>query len=204
MGPMALFVPAAVRCAWRMSQPTKATDPRSVLIGDTHGLRYATARERKAEQSAEAARSLANVPAAGSLASLSATVTSTIVFVSELRRSVDFYERVFGCRVSLLEDDAALMLAPDGFQLYLVSRGPRSSRASGSLGDQYFTWAVDSMHDLNQIADSLRASNQFIDSHTTDGITFVQGRDPDDGRVIVSYPSPRRHPRTSLDSRFYS
>jgi catechol 2,3-dioxygenase-like lactoylglutathione lyase family enzyme len=186
--------------------------PPTHLVADTHGLRYETeaqrstaySAERSAARSAERARLLADVPAAGSLASLSATVTSTIIFVADLRRSVDFYERVFGCRVSLLEDDAALMLAPDGFQLYLVSRGPRSSRASGSLGEQYFTWAVDSMDDLNQIAAELKTTNDYIDSHETEGVTFVQGRDPDDGRIIISYPSPRDHPRTSLDSRFYS
>jgi hypothetical protein len=41
-----------------------------------------------------------------------------VIFVSELGRSVDFYRDLFACEVAIHEPDAALLLAPGGFQIY--------------------------------------------------------------------------------------
>ncbi|WP_091183495.1 VOC family protein [Paramicrobacterium humi] len=40
-----------------------------------------------------------------------AKVTSSVVFVTELDRTVEFYSAVFGCEVALNEDSGALLLA---------------------------------------------------------------------------------------------
>jgi catechol 2,3-dioxygenase-like lactoylglutathione lyase family enzyme len=50
------------------------------------------------------------------------TVASTVIRVSELQRSVSFYCDVFLCRVALRESDTALLLTPDGSQIYLTRR----------------------------------------------------------------------------------
>ena len=43
-----------------------------------------------------------------------AQVASSVIFVSELDRSVAFYRDVFACEVAIGESDAALLLAPVG------------------------------------------------------------------------------------------
>ena len=52
------------------------------------------------------------------------TVASTVIRVADLDRSVNFYRDVFCCRVALREPDTALLLTPDGFQIYLHAAGP--------------------------------------------------------------------------------
>lgn len=45
-----------------------------------------------------------------------AEVSSVVVFVEDLERSVDFYSQVFGCKASLHEAGAALLLTQAGLQ----------------------------------------------------------------------------------------
>jgi catechol 2,3-dioxygenase-like lactoylglutathione lyase family enzyme len=56
------------------------------------------------------------------------TVASTVIRVAHLDRSVNFYRDVFCCRVALREPDTALLLTPDGFQIYLHSTGRLGGR----------------------------------------------------------------------------
>ena len=68
--------------------------------------------------------------------------------VSDLDRSVRFYRDVFHCHVALREPDAALLLAPDGFQIYLNSKGQTRRHGVGPGGVQYLMWATDSEAEL--------------------------------------------------------
>lgn len=61
----------------------------------------------------------------------SARVTSSVVFVSELGRSVAFYRDIFFCEVRIETPGAALLLAPGGFQIYLIAKGTRASHPVG-------------------------------------------------------------------------
>jgi hypothetical protein len=47
---------------------------------------------------------------------------------------------VFCCHVALREPDAALLLTPDGFQIYLYSKGPCRRAGVGAAGIQYLMW----------------------------------------------------------------
>ena len=85
------------------------------------------------------------------------TVASTVMRVAELDRSVDFYRDVFCCRVALREPDTALLLTPDGFQIYLHSTGPARRPRLAPIGIQYLMWATDIQSDLQRIAGRLRA-----------------------------------------------
>jgi catechol 2,3-dioxygenase-like lactoylglutathione lyase family enzyme len=132
-----------------------------------------------------------------------AQVTSSVLFVSELGRSVAFYCDVFACEVAIQEQDAALLLAPGGFQIYLVARGGRD-HPTGGIGHGFLTWATESPEGLDHFAQALQDRGHYVDTHVSGGVRFVEGHDPDGIRVVVAHPSPRQHPRSMLDSRFYN
>lgn len=133
-----------------------------------------------------------------------ARIASSVVFVSDLARSVAFYRDVFSCDVALQEEDAALLLTPAGFQLYLRAMGGSSQHASGGVGVQHLMWATDTAADLKHFEQVLRRHNCYVDTHTRSEVSFVEGRDPDGIRVVIAHPSPEQLPRESLDPRLYS
>ena len=131
-----------------------------------------------------------------------ARVASSVMRVSDVDRSVQFYCDVFCCHVALREPDAALLLTPDGFQIYLYSKGPSRRHGVGHDGVQYLLWATDSGAELQRITQRLRAHDSATYSHVENGVTFVEGCEPDRGRVIVAYPGPSQFPRELIAARF--
>ena len=129
-----------------------------------------------------------------------AKVASSLMTVSDLARSVNFYCDVFACRVALHEQDTALLLTPGGFQIYLHSKGPSRRPRIGATGVQYLMWATDSQAELQRISQRLLAYDAATFSYTENGVTFVEGRDPDGGsvgRLSESAPAPARGDRRS-------
>lgn len=133
-----------------------------------------------------------------------AKVASSVIFVSDLDRSLDFYRAVFACEVAIREQDAALMLAPGGFQIYLIAKGGLEQRPAGGVGHEFLMWATDSAEGLEHFEQALRDCGRYSDTHTTGGVRFVEGRDPDGIRVVIAHPSPEQRPRSMLDARLYS
>lgn len=131
-----------------------------------------------------------------------ARVSSAVMRVSDVDQSVAFYCDVLACDVALRETDAALLLTPDGFQIYLYSKGPCRRTGVGTMGVQHLIWTTDSQIELQRITQRLRAHDPTTYSHTEDELTFVEGRDPDRGRIIVVYPSPSILPRELISARF--
>jgi catechol 2,3-dioxygenase-like lactoylglutathione lyase family enzyme len=131
-----------------------------------------------------------------------ARVASTVMHVPDVDRSVQFYRDVFCCHVALREPGAALLLTPDGFQIYLYSKGPSRRHGVGHYGVQYLMWATDSEAELQRITQRLRAHDSATFSHVENGVTFVEGCEPDRGRVIVAYPGPSQFPRQLIAARF--
>jgi catechol 2,3-dioxygenase-like lactoylglutathione lyase family enzyme len=132
------------------------------------------------------------------------TLTTAAIFVTELRRSVDFYTRLLGCTIVVAEPKAAILLTFGGFQIYLVERGTHAIHPLDGIGPHGLMWAVGGAAELDRFRAALEAEGAYVDSFTEGDITFVEGRDPDDLRVVVAYPGPRARPRTVLSSRFYS
>lgn len=132
---------------------------------------------------------------------ISAHIASCVIRVTDLNRSLRFYCDVFACRVVIREADMALLLAPNGFQIYLRSGSLSRRRGAGASGVQYLMWATESQSDLQRITQRLRAYDVGVFSHTENGVTFVEGDDPDGARVIVAYPSPRQLPRSVIAAR---
>ncbi|WP_195908952.1 VOC family protein [Microlunatus sp. Gsoil 973] len=129
-----------------------------------------------------------------------ATITSSVVLVRDLERSINFYREVFGCRVSLREEDAALLLDPGGFQLYLLARGDREPHPAGVIGDHILTWAVDSSEALREFEEALRMYGTYTDTHITGGVSVVEGRDPDGIQRRHLLPQSGRAPEISAGS----
>ncbi|OBH95734.1 VOC family protein [Mycobacterium sp. E2733] len=136
-------------------------------------------------------------------AGIAAGVASCVIRVSDLDRSLKFYCDVFSCSVLIRESNMALLLAPNGFQLYLHAEPTFRHRGPGTIGVQYLMWATDSESDLQQIAHRLKAHDVAAYSYTQGGITFVEACDPDRERVIVAYPTPRQLPREVIAKRLH-
>lgn len=141
---------------------------------------------------------------AGSKLEFTAKIASSVIFVTDLDRSVEFYRDVFSCENAIREQGAALLLTPGGFQIYLISRGDREEHPTGGIGHEFLMWAVDTPEALEHFAQALRDRGHYVDTHTSGGVQFVEGHDPDGIRVVIEHPSPQQRPRSVLDSRFYS
>lgn len=131
-------------------------------------------------------------------------VASALVRVADLERSVNFYCDVFSCHVAIRDADTALLLAPNGFQIYLHSVSQPQHPDVRDLGVEFLMWATDTESELQRIIERLRAHDVATYSHDEDGLTFVESCDPGGGRIIVAYPSPRQLPRKLIVSRLRS
>ncbi|MFC9351731.1 VOC family protein [Arthrobacter sp. NPDC057013] len=134
----------------------------------------------------------------------SARVASSVQFVAELDRSVNFYRDLFRCEETIRSGEAALLLAPGGFQLYLIERGKREERHSGGLGQHLLMWATDTAEGLKYFEQALKEMGRYTETRTAGGITVVEGRDPDGIRVMVAHPDPSERPRSVVDSHLYT
>lgn len=141
---------------------------------------------------------------AGGSGRTAARVTSSVVSVSQLDRSIEFYRDVFSCAVSVRAPGAALLLAPDGFQIYLIARSTRAEHPLGGIGHQYLIWAVDSDAALRDLAAALAGRGRRADLTTSGGVSFVSAYDPDGIRIVVAHPSPEELPRAIVAPRLYS
>jgi catechol 2,3-dioxygenase-like lactoylglutathione lyase family enzyme len=126
-----------------------------------------------------------------------------VIFVSDIDRSVDFYRDVFACDVTIHQREAALLLAPGGFQIYLIGRSARTPHASGGIGPQYLIWAVNSADDLQELEQALRQYGRVTDTYTSGGVTFIAGRDPDGIRILMAHPGPDKFPRSVIGTQLY-
>ena len=137
----------------------------------------------------------------------SARVTSSVVFVAELQRSTEFYRDIFSCEVKIRTPGAALLLAPGGFQIYLIARGTKAAHPVGGIGVQYLMWAVDTaaaLADLEQAIKDRGGRTSRTYTYASGGVSFLESRDPDGIRILVAYPSPERLPRWIVENRLHS
>jgi hypothetical protein len=128
-------------------------------------------------------------------------LASAVMFVRELGRSVSFYRDLLAMDVRIRNHTAALLVSPDGFQLYLRSMGSGAQHPLGHVGIQYLVWTADGEDDLRR-CERLLARSGHVTSQTVDGITVVEGRGPDDVPIVVTYPGPDQAP-SEIPSRIY-
>ena len=130
-------------------------------------------------------------------------LSSAVMFVRELERSVRFYRELLALEVAVHDNTAALLVSPDGFQLYLRSMGSGAHHPLGNVGIQYLIWTADGEDDLHRCEQVFRAWSEHVTSQTVDGFTVVEGRGPDGVPVLVTYPGPDEVPRHQLRRRIY-
>jgi hypothetical protein len=129
-------------------------------------------------------------------------LASAVMFVRELGRSVSFYRDLLAMDVRIRNHTAALLVSPDGFQLYLRSMGAGAQHPLGHVGIQYLVWTAGSKDDLRR-CEHLLARSGHVTSQTVDGITVVEGRGPDDVPIVVTYPGPDQASSHKIPPRIY-
>jgi hypothetical protein len=130
-------------------------------------------------------------------------ITSSVIFVSELSRSVEYYRDVFSCTASVQNLYSALMLTPAGFQIYLIARGNRASHLLGGIGYQCLIWTVESAAELDELEQVMSNRGHYTYSRATHGVRFLTTGDPDGIRILVAHPSPEELPRSVVDAVLY-
>lgn len=130
----------------------------------------------------------------------SVRLAAAVVFVSDLARSLGFYQPLLRYPITVEQADAALLTGPNGSQLYLRQPAERTTPRDG-LGVQWVAWTAGDIHDLDRCADMLKQRGAYVGRDTTEGITSVEGRDPDGLAVIIVYPGAERTPRHMIHNR---
>lgn len=130
-------------------------------------------------------------------------LASVVVFVSDLIRSLGFYQPLLRYTITVSDVDAALLVGPNGSQLYLRQVGDGDTPRNDGIGVQLVAWTAGSPEDLDRCAELLKERGAFERSDTTDGITVIEGRDPDGLPVLIAHPGPDQAPRHLLNPRIY-
>lgn len=169
-----------------------------------HGRTRARAGPSRPRGRSRSARSRPDEEVEKKTAAHSARVTSSVVFVAELGRSIEFYRDIFSCEATLEPPGAALLLAPGGFQIYLIAKGRGASHQLGGIGVQYLMWAVETAAALADLEQAINDRGGRTYTYASGGVSFLESRDPDGIRILVAYPGPERLPRSLVENRLHS
>ena len=132
----------------------------------------------------------------------SVRLAAAVVFVSDLAGSLSFYQPLLRYPITVRDADAALLTGPNGSQLYLRQAGDRSMRRDG-FGVQRVAWTAGDADDLDRCSDLLKERGAYVSRDTTEGITLLEGRDPDGIPVIIVYPGAEHAPRHLIHTRIH-
>ena len=125
-----------------------------------------------------------------------ARLNHAVLYVRDLDRAVEFYQRVFGFEmVSRIRNFAAFLRAGNGenhHDLGLFAVGadaPRPPR--GSTGLYHLAWEVPSIEDLATAAEVLRESGALGGSSDHGVSKSLYGADPDGNEFEIMWRVPR-------------
>jgi CBS domain-containing protein/catechol 2,3-dioxygenase-like lactoylglutathione lyase family enzyme len=133
----------------------------------------------------------------------SVRLASVVLSVSDLTRSVDFYQPLLRYTVVARNDDAALLTGPDGSQLYLraVGRGAQPDRGTAAI--DCAVWTAGGPGDMDRCMEVLTERDAFTSRTDNDGVDLLQGSDPDGLPVFITYPGPDQAPRHVISGRLF-
>ena len=132
-----------------------------------------------------------------------ARVGGVVMFVQNLDRSVNFYTDVLLLEVADRSPTAALLSNAGGASLILRAMGHAAPHPLGSVGVQYVAWRAAGEEDLARAGRALAAHGGHHETRHHEGVTVVEGRDPDDITVLICYPGPDQQPLRKLPARIY-
>jgi catechol-2,3-dioxygenase len=119
-----------------------------------------------------------------------------VLFVADLERSIDFYQRAFGMQVVAREPRASaafLRLPRSGnhHDLGLFGVGQQPPRPRGSLGLYHLAWQVDTIEELVEARSTL-AELGALGGESSHGATkSLYAHDPDGNEFEVMWMLPR-------------
>ena len=131
------------------------------------------------------------------------TMASAVLFVTELDRSLAFYEELLGWSVTVQDDAVALLVSPDGMQLYLRSGGPSLQHPLGQVGIQYLIWTAIDEADLRRCELFLHENSTRVTKTKCEVFNLVEGRGPDNLPIVITYPGPSQAARSRIMQRIY-
>lgn len=131
-------------------------------------------------------------------------LASVVVFVRDLDASADFYRELLLMTETVRTTTAALLVGARGAQLYLRVMGAGGEHPLGAIGVQYVIWTADGRDDLERCERVLRQRSAHLSSRETDGVTMVEGRDPDGLPVVITHPGPEGSARDEIMARIYA
>jgi catechol-2,3-dioxygenase len=120
-----------------------------------------------------------------------------VLFVSDLARSVEFYNRVFGFEVIATEPRAnAAFLRASGsdnhHDLGLFGIGPAATpKSRGQIGLYHLAWQVPTIDDLAAARTELIDSGAFTGESSHGATKSVYGADPDGNEFEIMWLLPR-------------
>src|SRR5437016_1991667 len=117
-----------------------------------------------------------------------ARLGSVVMFVHDLDRSVEFYADVLALETADRSPTAALLTSPAGAGLILRAMGQTAPHPLGSVGVQYVVWTAAGEEDLARCERALTGRGAHRDTRGNGGLRVVEGRDPDDIVLVVTYP----------------
>jgi len=132
-----------------------------------------------------------------------ARLSSVVMFVHDLDRSVKFYTGILGLEVADRSPTAALLSNAEGTQLVLRAMGLGADRALGSVGVQYVVWTAAGKEELERCEQVLREHGAHRETRVHGVVSVVEGRDPDDIGLMITYPGPDEVPLHELPPRIY-
>ena len=127
-----------------------------------------------------------------------ARLASAVMFVRDLDRSVRFYAELLGLDIADRSPTAALLVSPAGAHLILRAMGRSAMHVLGGTGVQYVAWVVSTAADLARCEEVLKAHSAYSQTRGEDGVSTVEGRDPDGVVVLLQYPGPEDVPLRDL------
>jgi catechol-2,3-dioxygenase len=119
-----------------------------------------------------------------------------VLYVRDVDRSVDFYQRAFGFEVvQRLAGQAAFLRAAGSdnhhdLGLFAVGTGAPSPPA-GAVGLYHLAWQVASIHDLAAGRSTLEALGALVGQSDHGATKSLYGRDPDGNEFEVMWMLPR-------------
>ena len=123
-----------------------------------------------------------------------------VVFVSDLAQSLGFYQPLLRYPITVGDADAALLTGPNGSQLYLRQAGEGPTRRDG-FGVQWVGWTAGDAADLDRCGEVLKERGAYVNRDTSEGLTLLEGRDPDGVAVVIVYPGAENSPRHVIHNR---
>ena len=130
-------------------------------------------------------------------------LSAAVIFVRELARSVDFYRDLLALDTEIASPEAVLLASPAGDHLVLRALA-RAPRLLGGIGVHYLVWTARDAGDLVRCENVLKARDAFVSTTQDQGVTVVEGHDPDDLPVLLVYPPSSSVSMSALPSRILS